>query len=91
MPHTNSAKKRLRQSETRRLYNRATIKDIKLELKKLSALAASGTSDQLKEECRLAAKKIDKAAAHGVVHRNMAARKKSQIARLLNSKTATAK
>ena len=91
MPHTNSAKKRLRQSERRRLANRSLIKDIKLQLKKLSTLAASGPVDQLRTECILAAKKLDKAAARRVVHPNLAARKKSQIDRLLNAKTAGVK
>jgi len=87
MPHSNSAKKRLRQSERRRLYNRSVIKDIKLQLKKLNTLATSGNSEQLAAECRVAVKKLDKAAARRVVHANMAARKKSQIARLLRPKT----
>ena len=87
MPHSNSAKKRLRQSERRRLYNRSVIKDIKLQLKKLNTLATSGNSEQLAAECRVAVQKLDKAAARRVVHANMAARKKSQIARLLRPKT----
>jgi len=90
MPHTNSAKKRLRQSERRRLANRSVLKDIKLQLKKLATLAESGPSDQLRSESILAVKKLDKAAARRVVHANLAARKKSQIARLVNAKSAGA-
>jgi small subunit ribosomal protein S20 len=90
MPHTNSAKKRLRQSERRRLANRSVIKDIRLQMKKLATLAASGPIDQLRSECIAAVKKLDKAASRRVVHPNLAARKKSQIDRLLNAKAAGA-
>jgi small subunit ribosomal protein S20 len=85
MPHTRSAKKSLRKSSQRRLHNRAVKKEIKTQIKKVLA-AAAGTPDQLQAEFNLAAKRLDKAAAKGVVHRNLAARKKSQLARLLHAK-----
>jgi small subunit ribosomal protein S20 len=86
MPHTPSAKKRLRQNIKRRLHNRAALKDIKAQLKRVQSVAATGTLDELKKEYNLAAKKLDKAAAKQVVHRNLAARKKSQLARALHKK-----
>jgi small subunit ribosomal protein S20 len=90
MPHTPSAKKRLRQNIKRRLHNRAALKDIKAQLKRVQSVAATGTLDELKKEYNLAAKKLDKAAAKQVVHRNLAARKKSQLARLVHQKAAGA-
>jgi small subunit ribosomal protein S20 len=86
MPHTSSAKKRLRQYEKRRLRNRATKSAIKTQIKRFLAAAKEGNLDLLREEYDLAAKKLDKAAARRVVHPNLAARKKSQLARLLNEK-----
>lgn len=87
MPHTRSAKKNLRKSEKRRLHNRAVKKDIKTQIKRfLSAL--DGPVDQLQKEYNLTAKKLDKAAAKRVVHPNLAARKKGQLARQLRDKTA---
>jgi small subunit ribosomal protein S20 len=88
MPHTKSAKKRLRQTEKQRLHNRAVKKQIKLQVKKVLAAAKAGNPDQLRQEYNLAAKKLDKAAAKRVLHPNTAARKKSQLARLLNQKPA---
>lgn len=88
MPHTRSARKQLRKNIKRRLHNRAVKKAIKTQLKKVMATAEAGTIDQLRIEVQLAAKKLDKAAAKRVVHPNLAARKKSQIARLLNAKAA---
>jgi small subunit ribosomal protein S20 len=90
MPHTHSAKKNLRKSEKRRLHNRAVKKDIKTQLKQFLA-AVEGPVEALRKEYDLAAKKLDKAAAKRVIHPNLAARKKSQLARKLNAKTAASK
>ncbi len=87
MPHTRSAKKNLRKSEKHRLHNRAVIKSLKTQIKRTTA-AAEGTIEQLQQEYNLAAKKLDKAAAKQIIHRNLAARKKSQLARLLKEKKA---
>ena len=86
MPHTRSAKRRLRQSETRRLNNRAIKSTIKTQIKKVLALAKAASAEQLQEEYRVAVKKLDKAAAKRVIHPNLAARKKSQLARLMHQK-----
>ena len=85
MPHTRSAKKNMRKSEKRRLRNRAGKKVIKNQLKAFIA-ALGGPLDELKKQYNLAAKKLDKAAAKKVIHPNLAARKKSQLARALYKK-----
>jgi small subunit ribosomal protein S20 len=90
MPHTPSAKKRLRQYEQRRLRNRAVKSAIKTQIKKLQAVAKEGNDEQLQAEYNLAAKKLDKAAARRIVHPNLAARKKSQLSRLIHEKKAGA-
>jgi small subunit ribosomal protein S20 len=86
MPHTKSAKKRLRQNAKRRLHNRAVKKGLKIQIKKVLELADKGPADKLREELNLAVKKLDKAAARRVVHPNLAARKKSQLSRLVGAK-----
>jgi small subunit ribosomal protein S20 len=86
MPHTRSAKKNLRKSLKRRMHNRAVKRAIKEQIGNVEEAAASGSADKLKEQYRLAAKKLDKAAAKRVIHPNLAARKKSQLARLLLAK-----
>jgi small subunit ribosomal protein S20 len=90
MPHSRSAKKSLRKNQKRRLHNRAVKRGIKEQIKSVLA-AAAGPIDQLRAEFKLAAKKLDKAAAKRVVHPNLAARKKSQLARLLHAKEAGGK
>jgi small subunit ribosomal protein S20 len=83
MPHTRSAKKRMRQNEKRRLYNRAAIRALKTQIKKVTAAAAGEDLETLTREARRAVKLLDKAAQRRIVHRNLAARKKAQISRLL--------
>jgi small subunit ribosomal protein S20 len=87
MPHTRNAKKSLRKSQKRRVSNRAAKKAIKLQIKNLLGVAAQGSAEDLRKEYTLAARKLDKAAARRVIHPNMAARKKSQLAKILHKKT----
>lgn len=87
MPHTKSAKKSLRQTAKRRLRNRIAKKAIKIQVKKVVEPAKELPLDQFKVELTAAIKKLDKAAARRVIHPNNAARKKSQLQRLLNEKT----
>ena len=91
MPHTKSAKKRLRQNEKRRLRNRSTKSAIKTQIKKVLAAAKGGTAEELRTQLNLAAKKLDKAAAKRIIHPNLAARKKSQLARLVHRKETAVK
>ena len=85
MPHTRSAKKNMRKAEKRRLANRAVKKAIKVQIKAFVA-ALEGPAEELKKQYNLAAKKLDKAAAKRVIHPNLAARKKSQLARAMGQK-----
>jgi small subunit ribosomal protein S20 len=90
MPHTRSAKKNLRKSQKRRLHNRAAKKGVKGQIKAFQA-ALNGPIEELRTQFKLACKRLDKAAAKRVVHPNLAARKKSQLARALNAKEAAPK
>lgn len=79
MPHTRSAAKNLRKSEKRRSYNKNVKRDVKLQLKSFDvAVTAKG---DVKAELQAAYKRLDKAAARGVIHPNTAARQKSQLAK----------
>ena len=86
MANIKSQIKRNRQNEKARLRNKAVRSELKTRTK--SAVAAAGGEDQA-EAFRLAVKRIDKAAAKGVIHKNAASRRKSrlakQIARLSSS------
>ena len=87
MPHTRSAKKNLRKSEKRRIHNRAVKREIKTYIKRFLA-ALDGPLDAAQQAYNLAAKKLDKAGVRRIVHPNLAARKKSQMAQVLHKKKA---
>ena len=87
MPHTRSAKKNLRKTEKRRLRNKVAVRNIKTHLKRFES-ALAGPMEALQAEYNAAAQKLDKAAARRIIHPNMAARKKSQMALALYKKKA---
>ena len=79
MPNSNSSKKRLRQNVVRRARNRATKSVIRGHVRKLLEAIQAGEVEQSEEQFRLTAKRLDKAAAKNVIHRNRAARVKSRL------------
>jgi small subunit ribosomal protein S20 len=85
MPNTKSAKKRLRQNLVRRDRNRATRSAVKTQIRKVREALAAGDAKTAEAELRLTAKRVDKAAAAGVVHPNLAARVKSRLSAAIKS------
>ncbi|MXW89145.1 MAG: 30S ribosomal protein S20 [Acidimicrobiaceae bacterium] len=80
MANIKSQIKRNRQNEKRRLRNRAVRSEINTRTK--AAIDAAEHDDETAEESlRQAVKRIDKAAAKGVIHKNTAARRKSRLIR----------
>ena len=82
---SSSAEKRHRQSEERRIRNKAVKSAVRTSAKKFVVLAQKkdvpGADAALKEMI----KKIDTAAGKGIIKKNAAARKKSRMQRLYNS------
>jgi small subunit ribosomal protein S20 len=85
MPHTKSAKRRLRQSLERRAKNRATKSAVKTQVRKVRLAVAVGDLATAETELRVAAKKLDRAGIKRVIHPNAAARTKSRLAHLISS------
>ncbi|MHB1033835.1 MAG: 30S ribosomal protein S20 [Pirellulales bacterium] len=79
MPITKSAKKRLRQNIAQRARNRAAKSAVKTQLRKVREAIDAGDAAKSEAELRLAAKKLDKAAAKKIVHPNAVARTKSRL------------
>jgi small subunit ribosomal protein S20 len=79
MPITKSSKKRLRQSIARRTRNRAVKSSLRTQIKRVLAAIEAGEREKIEGEYRLACRKLDKAAAAGVIHRNTASRHKSRL------------
>jgi small subunit ribosomal protein S20 len=85
MPHTKSAKKRLRTSAVRRDSNRSTKRTLKTLVRKVVAELPTATPEQVTADAREADKKLDQAAAKKVIHRNAAARQKSRLSAKLKA------
>lgn len=79
MPNTESAKKRLRQNEKRRLRNRARRAELRTLLRRAREAVAAGNVSDSEAAFQKLVKRWDQAAAAGVVHRNTAARIKSRM------------
>lgn len=91
MPHTPSAKKRLKQSEKRRMRNRIAKKIIKTYSKRAVAAAGAGQFDQAEADFRFAVAKLDKAGIRRILHPNTADRRKSRLTREYQAALAKAK
>jgi small subunit ribosomal protein S20 len=76
-------KKRNRLAVKQRLRNRHAKSTIKTLFKKLDETVAEQQTDEAASLARLLTRRIDQAAAKGVIHKNSAARKKSQVAHIL--------
>ena len=80
MANIKSQIKRNRQNEKRRLRNRTVRSEVSTRTKAALDAVEHGDEDA-DETLRLAVKRIDKAAAQGVIHKNTAARRKSRLVR----------
>ena len=80
MANIRSQKKRNRQNETRRQRNKALRSEVKTRVK-VAVAAAEGGSEDADEALRLAVKRLDKAAAKGIIHKNQAANRKARLMR----------
>jgi len=85
LPHSRSAKKRVRQNRKRRLRNRSNKSFIKTKAKKLLASIEEGSAETAKGEYQATIKALDRAARKRIIHPNLAARKKSRLLKRLNA------
>ncbi len=88
MANIKSQIKRNRQNEKRRLRNKSVKSALKTSVRKFNEAAATGDVEQATVLLREAARKLDKAASKGVIHKNQAANRKSAIAKRLSSLSA---
>ncbi len=80
MPQHKSAEKRVRQSARRRAYNRYN----KVKMRRaLRQVREATTREELESKSREATQILDRLATKGIIHKNFAAHRKSQMARLL--------
>jgi small subunit ribosomal protein S20 len=80
-----SAEKRHRQSEERRIRNKAVRSAVRTSARKVTALVQKKDIAAAEAALRDMVKKIDTAARKGIIKKNAAARKKSRMQRFFNS------
>jgi len=74
-----SAAKRAKQSERRRQHNVALRSRMRTAIKKVISAIGSGNSEQAAEAYKAATPEIDAMVGKGLIHRNKAARHKSNL------------
>jgi small subunit ribosomal protein S20 len=85
MANHKQAEKRMRQSETRRLRNRANNSRVKTFIKKFEQAVTTQDKTQAAELLPVVVKEVMKAGAKGLYHKNKISRKISQIQKAFNS------
>jgi small subunit ribosomal protein S20 len=88
MPNTESAKRGMRKAERRRVRNKSQRSALKTLVKKVRATAAANEAEASKESLEVVIKRLDRAAAKHLIHKNKAARTKSRLTKLVNKKAA---
>jgi small subunit ribosomal protein S20 len=83
MPNIQQQKKRVLIATRQRSENLRYRSSIKTLTKRLETAVAAGDADEIAAEHSALVRLIDKAASRGAIHKNTAARKKSQAARLV--------
>lgn len=83
MPNIRQQEKRVRTAAKERLQNLHYRSTVKTLTRRLSRAVESGDKDGISANYRELVRWIDKAAARGALHKNAAARRKSQAARLV--------
>ena len=84
MPNIKSAKKRVKITSAKTMINKRKKTALKTVIKKYEAAVASGDKALATSLYNNTVKRVDQAVAHGLLHKNTAARKKSRFALSLN-------
>ena len=83
MPNIKQQMKRVRVADRQRDENLRYRSTVKTLTKRLEAAVADGDAVKIAAEHRELVRLIDKAASHGALHKNTAARKKARAARVV--------
>ena len=88
MPNIKSAIKRVSVIEKKTLRNNMVKSGYKSAVKKFEQAVEAGNKEEATKLLALATKKVDQACTKGVIFKNTAARKKSNMAKKLNAMNA---
>ncbi len=90
MANHKSAEKRNRQSQVRRLRNRANRTQMRNAIKAVDVAIANGSEEDAKSALSTAVPIIAKTASRGTIHKKNASRKVSRLTKRVNKMQATA-
>ncbi len=85
MPTSISAKKRLRQSESKTKVNRTRVSRARTYVRKVEEAIEAGDADAAKSALRAAEPELVRGAQKGVLHRNTAQRKVSRLSKQIRA------
>lgn len=86
MPNIEQQKKRVRTASRERLQNLRYRSTVKTLSRRLEAAIEEGDANVAETEYRELVRTLDKAVSKGALHRNTAARRKAQAAKLVAAK-----
>ncbi|MBO8128526.1 MAG: 30S ribosomal protein S20 [Peptococcaceae bacterium] len=85
MANTKTAIKRTKYIRKRTLRNKQLKSQLKTAIKRFEQALQNGNKEEAQEKLRAALVRIDKSVTKGILHKNTAARKKSQLTRMYNN------
>ncbi|WP_297517542.1 30S ribosomal protein S20 [uncultured Clostridium sp.] len=85
MANIKSAKKRIKVTATKTLRNKMLKSALKTAIKKFEVAIDTKNTEEAKVLYTSAARTLDMSVSKGIVHKNMAARKKSRLASKLSA------
>jgi small subunit ribosomal protein S20 len=84
MANIKSQKKRIITNERRRVRNKGVRTALRTYVKRFRQSLDNGNLDEAREALKVASRELDRAVSKGVIHRNNAANRKSELARRLD-------
>ena len=84
MPNIKSQVKRVKTNEKRRQFNASYKASMRTAIKNVEVAIENKNVEAAKEAYNTANKKLDKAVAKGICHKNFAARQKSRLSKNIN-------
>ena len=85
MPNIKSAKKRVLVIAKKTLQNKMVMTNLRTCLKKFDAAVEAGNKEEAMAAYKVAVKRVDQTCAKGIIKKNAAARKKSQLTKKFNN------
>lgn len=85
MPNMKNAKKAVRNNPKRKELNNTFKASMRTSIKNVEKSIEAKDKEKATSDLSIAIKKIDKAAAKGIVHKNFVARNKSRLTKKVNS------